>query len=358
MQNDAAHDARKAVFDTNLTLVVRIDEAGPAGDSSSGRAPRPLEHPLEEAAPRRRDTPLLPPAPSSVPGSARATLTILTGLQAGRLVTVDETPVTIGRAPDADMMVDETGVSRHHARIARTPDGGFCVEDLASTNGTFVGAERVEVQPLHGGELLKFGPLLQVRFAMVDSVEESLYRKLYESSVRDPLTHVFNRRYLTDRMLAEIARARRAKSDVAVLMLDVDCLKGVNDAFGHLAGDRALCTVAARILRALRLEDLLARYGGDEFVVLAIGTDGHHAELLAERIRRTVEGLHLSARGHDVRITASIGIATLAEVDASDEPVTALLSLADSRMYCAKKSGKNRVCFSSPPPGASSVSER
>jgi len=354
MQNDAAHDARKAVFDANLTLVVPIDEGVPAAERASGRAP----HPRAEEAPRRRDTPLLPPPPSAVPDSARATLTILTGLQAGRLVTVGETPVTIGRAPDADMMVDEAGVSRHHARIARTPEGGFCVKDLASTNGTFVGAERVGVRVLRGGDLLKIGPLLQVRFAMVAPAEESLYRKLYESSVRDPLTHVFNRRYLTDRMLAEIARARRAKSDVAVLMLDVDCLKGVNDSFGHLAGDRALCTVAARILRALRLEDLLARYGGDEFVVLAVGSDCHDAELLAERIRRTVEGLHLSARGHDVRITASIGIATLAEVDASDEPVTALLSLADSRMYCAKKSGKNRVCASTPPPEGCSVPQR
>jgi diguanylate cyclase (GGDEF)-like protein len=354
MQNDAAHGARKAVFDPNLTLVVPIDGAAPAAESSSGRDPRPME----DGTPRRRDTPLLPPPPSSLPASARATLTILTGLQAGRLVSVGETPVTIGRAPDADMMVDETGVSRHHARIARTADGGFCVKDLASTNGTFVGTERVGVRVLHGGDLLKIGPLLQVRFAMVDPAEESLYRKLYESSVRDPLTHVFNRRYLTDRMLAEIARARRAKTDVAVLMLDVDCLKRVNDSFGHLAGDRALCTVAARILRALRLEDVLARYGGDEFVVLAVGTDGHHAEQLAERIRRTVEGLHLSARGHDVRITASIGIATLAEVDASEEPVTALLALADARMYCAKKSGKNRVCNSSPPAEGCSVSQR
>ena len=193
--------------------------------------------------------------------------------------------------------------------------------------------------------MLQLGPHLRVRFAIVDAVEESLGRRLYESSMHDPLTHVFNRRYLADRLLAEVARARRADGDVAVLMIDVDSLKGVNDRFGHLAGDRALCTVAARIRRALRIEDVLARYGGDEFVVLAVGTDAADAVQLAERIRRAVEGLHMSARGREVRITTSIGVASLAEVGASDdEPVAALLAMADARMYEAKASGGNRVC--------------
>jgi diguanylate cyclase (GGDEF)-like protein len=271
---------------------------------------------------------------------------------------VEGTSVVIGRAADANLVVDETGVSRHHARIARTPTGGFYVEDLASTNGTFVGAERVGLSLLERGDLLQLGPSLRVRFAIVDSVEETLYRHLYESSVRDPLTHVFNRRYLADRLFEEIARARRSDSDLAVLMIDLDSLKTVNDSFGHLTGDRALCAVASRIMRVLRVEDVLGRYGGDEFVVLAVGPDHTAAEQLAERVRRAVEGLDMSAEGHRVRLTTSIGVASLAELAEGVEPVTGLLAMADSRMYGAKTSGKNKVCAAFATPKASPALSR
>jgi two-component system cell cycle response regulator len=183
-----------------------------------------------------RNTPLLPEPPMHE-GRARGTLTVLTGLQAGRVIAVDEDRVTIGRAADADLVVDETGVSRYHACIAREPGGRCYVEDLGSTNGTFLCDARIGLALLHQVDVLRLGPHLRVRFAIVDGVEESLSRRLYESSVRDPLTHAYNRRYLADRMLAEIARARSAKTEVSVLMIDVDALKTVNDRFGHLAGD-------------------------------------------------------------------------------------------------------------------------
>jgi diguanylate cyclase (GGDEF)-like protein len=198
--------------------------------------------------------------------------------------------------------------------------------------------------------MLQLGPNLQVRFAVVHSIAESLYRRLYESSVHDPLTGVFSRQYLNDRLFAGIAHAQRSGGEVALLMIDVDCLKDVNDRFGHLAGDRALCTIAARILRVLRAEDILARYGGDEFVVVAAGTTRDEARQLADRVRRAVEGLRMSARGLEVRVTASIGLASLGEIEASDDPVGALFALADARVYGAKVSGRNRVCTVSPPP--------
>jgi len=327
MHDNTTNGLRKVALSADATLSIPAEE-----DTSPPRS-----------TPPRRDTPLLP-TPPPVAGNARATLTVLSGLQAGRLIAVDGDPVTIGRAPDADLVVDETGVSRHHARIGRTPAGGFYVKDLGSMNGTFVGATRVGVALLHRNDLLQLGPHLRVRFAVVDSVEESLYRQLYESSVHDPLTHVFNRRYLADRLLAEVARARRANGDVAVLIIDVDALKKVNDRFGHLAGDRALCSIAAGILRALRFEDVLARYGGDEFVVLAVGTGLTDATRLAERVRCAVEALHMNARGGEVRITTSIGVATLAELPANEKQVGPLLALADERLYRAKASGGNQVC--------------
>jgi two-component system cell cycle response regulator len=321
-----------------------------------GKDVKLIEPPLDQdilppkaSAPVRHDTPVFHTAPP-LPTEPRATLTLLTGLHAGQLMAVDGVAVTLGRAPDANLVLDEMGVSRHHARVGRTPAGEFYVEDLNSTNGTFVGASRVGLSLLHRGDVLQLGPHLRLRFAVVDSVEETLYRQLYESSVRDPLTDAFNRKYFVARLLAEVARARRAEADLAVLMIDVDALKRVNDAFGHLAGDKVLCAVAARILRVLRVEDVLARYGGDEYVVLAAGACTFDAERLAERVRRAVEGLHMSARGHEVRITSSIGVASFSELSSDEDPVTALLALADSRMYGAKESGRNKVCAAFIPP--------
>jgi two-component system, cell cycle response regulator len=327
----------KVDFDATLVMPV-------VTELSEGDRPTLRLAAVKAPPPPRRDTPAMHTA-MPLTGNARATLTLLTGLHAGRLMAVEGASVVIGRAADANLVVDEAGVSRHHARIARTPTGGFYVEDLGSTNGTFVGATRVGLALLDRGDVVQLGPNLRVRFAIVDSVEEALYRQLYECSVRDPLTRVFNRKYLADRLFAEIARARRAEGDVAVLMIDLDSLKTVNDSFGHEAGDRALCAVASGILRVLRVEDVLARYGGDEFVVVAVGPDHTDAEQLAERVRAAVEGLNMSAEGHVVRLTTSIGVASLAELAVGVEPVGALLAMADSRMYGAKASGKNQVCM-------------
>jgi diguanylate cyclase (GGDEF)-like protein len=321
----------------------------PTDPCATARIPVLGLEPLEgsDSAPGKKslrfDTPVLASA-LPPPADARGTVTLLSGIHAGRLAAIGVSPITMGRAVESDLVVDDPGVSRLHARIARAADGSFYAEDLGSTNGTYLRSDRIGVAFLQTGDLLQLGPNIRMRFAVIDFQEESLYRQLYDTSVHDPLTHVLNRKYLGDRLLVEISHARRTNGEVIVLMIDVDCLKNVNDGFGHLAGDRMLCAMAARIQSVLRVEDQLARYGGDEFVVLTVGTAGADASELAERIRRAVEGLKMAAGLREVGVTASIGVASFSEIEASGEPVGALLALADARMYAAKASGKNRVC--------------
>jgi diguanylate cyclase (GGDEF)-like protein len=188
-----------------------------------------------------------------------------------------------------------------------------------------------------------------MRPSSIVDADDRLYRKLYDASIHDPLTRVFNRQYIGDRLLAEISHARRTNGEVVALMVDVDFLEEINDWFGHLVGDRALCAMAARIQLALRVEDKLARYG-DEFVVVTVGTTSAEALQLAERIRRAVEGLRVTAQGRRVRITASVGVAALSEIEARAEPVAALLALADARVRGAKAAGRNRICTGDPSP--------
>lgn len=297
----------------------------------------------DDATPTVR-TPSLPGVPPSV-GRARGTLLVLTGVQAGQLVLVEQDGLVLGRAADADLVVEDPSVSGHHARVFRASDAGYRVADLRSTNGTFVNGRRVDMSALKTSDRLQLGPHFGLRFAITDDAEASLQRRLYDSSIEDPLTHVYNRRYLDKRLVAEAGRAVLTNTHTAVLMVDVDGLKQVDDRFGHVAGNRALCMVAAGILDGVRARDCVARFGGDEFVVIASGADGNEAARLAERVRRAVGDLQLAVRSESVPITVSIGAATLSEVMPAEDATAALLELADRRMYLAKTSGRNRVCI-------------
>src|SRR5260221_10093147 len=164
-----------------------------------------------------------------------------------------------------------------------------------------------------------------------------------DSSARDPLTRVFNRGYLVNRLILEIAHAVRTTAQAAILMADIDRLKQVNDRFGRFVGDRALLAVAGQIQRTIGLEDLLGRYGGDEFVILARGTSTSAAAALAERVRRNIESLSVIARGEPVPMTISVGVASLTELAPADDHMFALLALAEGRMNGAKASGRNRI---------------
>jgi diguanylate cyclase (GGDEF)-like protein len=185
--------------------------------------------------------------------------------------------------------------------------------------------------------MVRLGPDVRLRFSMVDESEAVLRRQMYESAVRDPLTAVFNRRYFLQRLASELASAERSSGDAAVLLIDVDHLKRLNDELGHLVGDRALCALAKSITHAVRAEDIVARYGGDEFAVLAPGADVEQAKVLSSRMQGMVSGRRFSAGGSIVELSACVGVAALRELPSSDAATVDLLSLADARLYEAKR---------------------
>ena len=163
----------------------------------------------------------------------------------------------------------------------------------------------------------------------------------------DSLTGVYNRRYIDRRLLEEIGRARRQSYPISVMYIDIDHFKRVNDTVGHQGGDEVLREVAGRIKAELRLSDALARFGGEEFVVLLIDADLDSAAFVAERIRASVAGSMISiSQETQVSITVSIGVACLADgdPDAGAEAVArALIAQADACLYQAKEGGRNRV---------------
>lgn len=292
----------------------------------------------ETAAERTTDPALTIPTSGQ---KDRATLTVLSGMNAGQVFAIDGTEHVIGRGTEADVWVEDGGVSRRHARITCRADGRYVLEDLASTNGTFIGGTRITRAELSPGDRVQLGPNIVLRFAITDDAEEELQRRLYESSIRDPLTRCYNRKYLAERLTAEVAYSRRHRVKLSVLMMDVDDFKVTNDTYGHLAGDMVLRLVSAQIMRLIRVEDLLARYGGEEFVLLARSTGKTEATRLAERIREAVSELAIEVEDKTLRVTLSIGVAALPDVP--DGGPNELIALADARMYLAKTEGKNRV---------------
>jgi diguanylate cyclase (GGDEF)-like protein len=162
----------------------------------------------------------------------------------------------------------------------------------------------------------------------------------------DPLTMVFNRRYLETRCHEEIICARRYKRELACMFLDIDKFKRINDSLGHLAGDEVLRTVARLIKSQLRSNDVIARYGGEEFVVLLPQSALHSACEIAERIRQTIANYPFKPiENHTLTVTISIGVSRLPATSVDDDRIAAqkLLCTADEALYLAKESGRNRV---------------
>jgi diguanylate cyclase (GGDEF)-like protein len=146
----------------------------------------------------------------------------------------------------------------------------------------------------------------------------------------------------------EVARSLRSGHTLCLLMIDVDHFKALNDTFGHSAGDMALQGVVTQISGLLRTQDLLARSGGEEFAILLPETSRDRGQLVAERLRAEVEGMDFRYEDSTLRLTVSIGVATL---DPHCADFEALMRRADSAMYTAKRLGRNRVAAHGGEPG-------
>ncbi|MFY2561422.1 diguanylate cyclase [Corallococcus terminator] len=183
----------------------------------------------------------------------------------------------------------------------------------------------------------------------LDKANKELARRreeLLALSRTDALTGLFNRRCFEERLTDEFARSRRYQSPLSLVMLDIDHFKRINDTFGHPFGDQVLKAVAQTTRSRLREVDVLARYGGEEFIALLPETGTADALKVCERVREAIAGLrveHVSVDGkrQEVRLTASLGVATVPSADL--ESSEALLRAADAGLYAAKGAGRNRV---------------
>jgi len=172
-----------------------------------------------------------------------------------------------------------------------------------------------------------------------------LIRELESQASRDSLTGLVNRRYFLAEANQQLQAAHRSPQALALLIIDLDHFKQVNDQYGHLAGDEVLVAVVDALSQHLRTADCLGRLGGEEFALLLPATTLSEAMETAERLRQATAALHLDIQGHPVLPTVSIGIALLQKDDLS---LSKLMHRADLAMYAAKTQGRNRVVCATP----------
>lgn len=275
-------------------------------------------------------------------------LLVLSGIEAGRSFRLHEGDNVIGRNDDVQIALKDDGVSRQHALI-HVAEGAATVRDLGSTNGTRRNGQALspDGDALAAGDVLLFGPSLAARFTVQDPIVENLQRKLFDAAVQDPLTGAYNKRYLIERFEQEFGFAERHQRPLAILIYDIDHFKQINDRLGHQVGDRVLCEVANYVGGRIRKEDLHARFGGEEFVVLMRETRLDAARILAGRLLAGVKALPFETEQGPFSISVSIGLTS------SDSRKFAssmeLFIRADKMLYRAKELGRNRIVADNTP---------
>jgi two-component system cell cycle response regulator len=276
-------------------------------------------------------------------------LTIIKGNDAGALIELSEPSYVLGRARCVDIRIDCNNVSRLHARLTRRGDR-FSIEDLGSRNGTWVEGTRLFGPiTLTEGQRITIGDTV-LRLAQLGDSELASARAISDAARKDPLTGCFNRGLFDQRLRAEVARAQRHGRSTALVLLDLDHFKRINDKHGHVAGDAVLQAVGQTLRDVTRVEDLVARYGGEEFGLIIPGATLLGAALLAQRVRIAIAQLSVEVGQNVLHLSASLGVAALERGDAGS--AKALLQAADDALYAAKRGGRNRVNIGTVDPSA------
>ena len=262
-----------------------------------------------------------------------------TGPGMGARYALTDTPMVIGRGNDCDIRINDHSVSRRHARIQPGADGYYAV-DLQSTNGTFVNDVPASICKLKDGDYLRVGNCIY-RFLAGGNVEAEYHEEIYRLTIIDALTDIHNKRYLLEFLDRELSRSARYGRPLALIMIDLDRFKSINEDLGHLGGDFTLREVAGCIKGNVRKEELFARYGGEEFAVVLPETTLEGAAAVAERIRGQVEQRCFQYEGKAYPVTISVGVAATN----GEESLTPndLIGRADEKLFRAKHDGRNRV---------------
>ncbi len=326
-----SHSAFEPVF---LTLP---GTASPEFFLSGGEGP---------TSPRDRDSTIAIERPRFVERLRKsyASLIVLRGAEIGRDFRLRKPSTIVGRSAEVDIRVLDDRASREHARIDRSWDQqngtSFVITDLESTNRTLVNSRPVKRIELNDGDKIQMGETV-LKFVILDDIEATFHAEIRDRITYDQLTGLLTKESLYLALEMELRRCRLYESPLAVMMMDLDFFKLVNDGNGHLMGSHVLAEVGRIIRDSIRDADVSARYGGEEFITYLAETDADAALLAAERVRAAIETHSFTLDAVTIGVTISIGVAH-APLHGYD--MKSVIGAADRALYRAKARGRNRVC--------------
>jgi two-component system, cell cycle response regulator len=246
----------------------------------------------------------------------------------------------LGRNPNCTFPLHDFRVSWQHAAITPTGENEFVLEDLQSTNGT-----RVNGTPVVGGRVMQDGDKIFIgetvlRFSLADKIDIDFHSEVETLVGTDPLTGLPSKRRFDEALEFAIQAAMRTNESLAVLMMDMDGVKTINDTHGHMFGAHVIGETGRLISKAIGAKGRACRFGGDEFSAFMLGHDLDAACAVSEEIRVAVETAGMSKDGIELKPTISIGVACYPRVG---RDLLSLITIADEALYRAKAQGKNCV---------------
>ncbi len=271
---------------------------------------------------------------------ARASVLVqIYGETIGRRFPLDRPLITIGRDDGNEIVLPFDNVSRHHAELECDAER-IILRDKGSTNGTSVNDRPLRRDAfLNSGDLIKIGSTI-FKFLSGQDLEVLYFEEIYRMTIIDGLTEIHNKRYLLEFLEREMARCRRYKRALSLIMFDIDHFKHINDTYGHTAGDYVLRTLAQLIAPLVRTEELFARYGGEEFTVILPESDVDRAATFAELIRMLIADTAFTFDLKDFKVSISLGVGSMLD---QHKTTTEFIHSVDGALYEAKHGGRNRV---------------
>jgi diguanylate cyclase (GGDEF)-like protein len=279
----------------------------------------------------------------------RPALVFLNGDLLAVPIPLEREEVILGRALEADVRINDTKVSRQHARITalsdpNNPTPNYLLTDLHSSNGTRLNGEKITQETLQNGDKITIGEHI-LRFELLDEIDREYQHQIRRLLAHDDLTGLLSSRSFFSELRRELGRSKQLGQPLCVLMMDIDHFKNVNDTYGHLTGSKTIEEIGLCLTQTLRTGDAAARFGGEEFAAFLLDAELAQALVAAERIREMIENQPFTVikqgKASGIHhITISIGVAAFPSD--TEDPIE-LVEMADSALYRAKRLGRNQV---------------
>lgn len=266
-------------------------------------------------------------------------LTYMTGDHIGRRIMLADDRITIGRSHDATIYLRDTHVSRLHLSIELDPDlGAYRVKDLGSSNGTRLNGKHISEAILKESDKIIIGQTM-LRFGWADEMDLEYQAEIYQLMNIDALTGLLVKRRFDEEMDRAMAVAKKQRDDLAMIMIDLDGLKQINDRHGHAFGAYTIAQTGMLIKSTIGKKGLACRFGGDEFMVFLPNSHAERARRVAEDIRKRVESYPYKKDSVTLSPTVSVGVSALK----ADDSMSSLFRRTDKALYASKNAGRNMV---------------